>query len=175
MEASARQSPGNRSLCTRNNLSKPAPYPFRPKLSGTFPGDSDAAPSITHSTTTTTTTERSLLFARKRLPLSFNSLPYFLLNRFTMSSSITIPTRTSGESSKAAAARSSSSSYSISPQTPKNQNTSTATSTPTTYGHDRRPSLLSEFILFLSLFTSKADLPVLPAQSYLDGIVGKST
>lgn len=66
-----------------------------------------------------------------------------------MSTSITIPMRTTyGESSKAAAAASSSSSssYSSSPRTPQ-QSQTTQTSTPTSsnvkYGHDRRPSLLS--------------------------------
>jgi hypothetical protein len=68
----------------------------------------------------------------------------------TMSTSITIPMRTTyGESSKAAAAvasSSSSSSYSSSPRTPQQpqtSQTSTPTSSNTRYGHDRRPSLLS--------------------------------
>jgi len=63
-----------------------------------------------------------------------------------MSSSITIPTRTSyGESSKAGAgSSSSSSSYSSSPQTPQQpQEKSTISSPNARYGHDRRRSLLS--------------------------------
>ncbi|PSS09040.1 hypothetical protein M430DRAFT_146574 [Amorphotheca resinae ATCC 22711] len=62
-----------------------------------------------------------------------------------MSSSITIPTRsTYGDSGKAAASSSSSSSYSTSPRTPQSQTTSSpATYSNTKYGHDRRPSLLS--------------------------------
>ena len=70
-----------------------------------------------------------------------------------MSSSITIPTRTAygGESSKAAAS-SSSSSYSSSPRpSPQNQTTSTPNSPNNKYGHDRRPSLLSEFPLLSDL------------------------
>ncbi|KAH7369842.1 hypothetical protein BKA65DRAFT_544566 [Rhexocercosporidium sp. MPI-PUGE-AT-0058] len=61
-----------------------------------------------------------------------------------MSSSITIPTRTSyGESSKAATSSSSSSSFS-SPRTPQQpQQAATPTSSTAKYGHDRRRSLLS--------------------------------
>ena len=78
--------------------------------------------------------------------LVFDLLP---CKSLTMSSSITIPTRSGyGESSKASAApsSSSSSSYSSSPQTPQQpQEKSTPSSPNTRYGHDRRPSLLSEF------------------------------
>lgn len=72
------------------------------------------------------------------------------ITAITMSSSITIPKR-AGESSKAAS--SSSSSYSSSPHTPQNQaasasaSTSPASSTTAKYGHDRRPSLLSKFVI----------------------------
>lgn len=68
-----------------------------------------------------------------------------------MSSSIAIPTRSYGESSKAAAASPSpSSSYSNSPKTPQQQQKSTpASASPTTkYGLDRRPSLLSKLSKF---------------------------
>merc|ERR1711964_55507 len=68
-----------------------------------------------------------------------------LLQLFTMSSSITIPTRTGyGESNKAATSSSSSSSFS-SPRTPQQQQQQSATPTSSTskYRHDRRPSLLS--------------------------------
>ncbi|RFU24140.1 hypothetical protein B7463_g12203, partial [Scytalidium lignicola] len=66
-----------------------------------------------------------------------------------MSSSITIPTRSSyGESSKAAAqSSSSSSSYSSSPKIPRQQTTSTPASPESRFGHDRRPSLLSSSLL----------------------------
>ncbi|TVY30917.1 hypothetical protein LHYA1_G000773 [Lachnellula hyalina] len=61
-----------------------------------------------------------------------------------MSSSINIPSRSSyGESSKAAPSSSSTSSYSSSPQTPQNQTASSSTSPSSSYGHNRRPSLLS--------------------------------
>ncbi|KAH8819533.1 hypothetical protein F5884DRAFT_760815 [Xylogone sp. PMI_703] len=66
-----------------------------------------------------------------------------------MSSSITIPTRSSyGESSKAGAqSSSSSSSYSSSPKMPRQQNRSAPGSPESRYGHDRRPSLLSSSLL----------------------------
>ncbi|TVY60751.1 hypothetical protein LSUE1_G008353 [Lachnellula suecica] len=61
-----------------------------------------------------------------------------------MSSSINIPARTNyGESSKAAPSSSSTSSYSSSPQTPQSKSSSASTSPSSSYGHDRRPSLLS--------------------------------
>lgn len=66
-----------------------------------------------------------------------------------MSSSINIPSRSHGESSKATAANSSISSYSSSPQTPGQQNqpnrlSSSLSSSPnSSYTHDRRRSLLS--------------------------------
>lgn len=67
-----------------------------------------------------------------------------------MSSSITIPTRTGyGESNKAATSSSSSSSFS-SPRTPQQQQqqqAATPTSSTSKYGHDRRPSLLSEYFV----------------------------
>lgn len=81
----------------------------------------------------------------------------------TMSSSITIPSRTTfGESSKAAEGRSSSStsSYSSSPRTPQQQQQASSPATSSSkYGHDRRPSLLSEltFPSFSSLFYSVHD------------------
>lgn len=62
-----------------------------------------------------------------------------------MSSSITIPSRsTYGESSKAAAGSSSSSSFSTSPRTPQQGEQSSAPVSPSAkYGHDRRTSFLS--------------------------------
>ncbi|TVY86924.1 hypothetical protein LAWI1_G004765 [Lachnellula willkommii] len=61
-----------------------------------------------------------------------------------MSSSINIPSRSSyGQSSKAAPSSSSTSSYSSSPRTPRNQTGSSSASPNSSYGHDRRPSLLS--------------------------------
>ena len=81
----------------------------------------------------------------------------------TMSSSINIPTRSHGESSKAATSSSSISSYSTSPQTPGQQSQQTAMSTSlssspnSTYGHDRRRSLLSMSPL-CSVVTLQADI-----------------
>jgi hypothetical protein len=91
------------------------------------------------------------IFFAKRSLWTLLYLVFDLLSckSLTMSSSITIPTRSGyGESSKAGAApsSSSSSSYSSSPQTPQQpQEKSTPSSPNTRYGHDRRPSLLSEF------------------------------
>jgi hypothetical protein len=76
--------------------------------------------------------------------------PVLFALHITMSSSINIPTRTgyAATSSKAAASSSSSSYSSSSPRTsPQNQATSTPSSPNNKYGHDRRPSLLSEFPL----------------------------
>ncbi|RQM08324.1 hypothetical protein DH86_00003829 [Scytalidium sp. 3C] len=67
-----------------------------------------------------------------------------------MSSSITIPKRSSyGQSSKAAAqsSSSSSSSYSSSPRIAQQDNQSTPASPDPRFGHDRRPSLLSSSLL----------------------------
>jgi hypothetical protein len=73
-----------------------------------------------------------------------------------MSSSISIPTRTAyAESSKAGSSSSSSSSYSTSPQTPEQQTKTSPQTSVTKSGHDRRPSLLSEYSLSPLLFPTK--------------------
>lgn len=88
------------------------------------------------------------------------TLYYFIfrrLNHFIMSSSIVIPSRTGyGENSKAAAS-SSSSSYSTSPRTPQSQQNSAPASPSNKFGHDRRPSLLSEFISLIPLIVQRPD------------------